>query len=136
MSARSGRGLPAAAGQLDGCGGRAGKPEEAPIPRDSITIAKNRTDQAYEIPISKETVRVMDFRQIKTDPEDSGIVDQATGFKPGTVTIMFAFPRTVGWPYRGEELIKNPEKKISRPHRDCTGIWLRDVRPIEQRRAS
>ena len=104
--------------------------------KDTLTITDNRNNKTYEVPISQGTIKAMDLRQIKTDPEDSGIVDQATGFKPGTVTIMFAFPRTVGWPYRGEELIKNPEKKISRPHRSRTGIWLRDVRPIEQRRAS
>jgi citrate synthase len=42
--------------------------------RDSLTITDNRTNKTYEVPITHGTVSAMDLRQIKTGPEDFGIM--------------------------------------------------------------
>ncbi len=41
---------------------------------DSLTITDNRTDRTYTLPIEDGTVRAMDLRQIKTGPEDFGLM--------------------------------------------------------------
>lgn len=41
---------------------------------DTLTITDNRTGKSYEFPITDGTVRAMDLRQIKTDPEDFGLM--------------------------------------------------------------
>jgi len=47
---------------------------------DSLTITDNRTGTQYEIPIEHGTIRAMDLRQIKTDPEDFGLMTYDPGF--------------------------------------------------------
>jgi len=42
--------------------------------RDTITITDNRTGKSYEIPITHDTIRAMDLRQIKVHPEDFGMI--------------------------------------------------------------
>lgn len=37
---------------------------------DTLTIVDNRTNRTYTLPIENGTVRTMDLRQIKTDPND------------------------------------------------------------------
>ena len=44
------------------------------MPNDSLTIVDNRTGKTYELPIQDGTVRAADLRQIKTDPEDFGLM--------------------------------------------------------------
>jgi citrate synthase len=41
---------------------------------DTLTITDNRTGKAYEVPITNGTIRAMDLRQIKTDPNDFGMM--------------------------------------------------------------
>jgi len=41
---------------------------------DSLTVTDNRTGRTYEIPITNGTVRAMDFRQMKVDEEDFGLM--------------------------------------------------------------
>ncbi len=41
---------------------------------DSLTVTDNRTGQTYELPIENGTVRANDFRQIRTDPSDFGLM--------------------------------------------------------------
>jgi citrate synthase len=41
---------------------------------DSLTVTDNRTGQTYEIEITDGTVRAMDFRQIKVDDDDFGLM--------------------------------------------------------------
>jgi citrate synthase len=41
---------------------------------DSLTVTDNRTGQTYELPISDGTVRAMDFRQMKVDEDDFGLM--------------------------------------------------------------
>ena len=44
------------------------------MPNDSLTVVDNRTGKTYELPIQDGTVRAADLRQIKTDPEDFGLM--------------------------------------------------------------
>jgi len=48
--------------------------------QDTLTITDNRTNQTYTIPIEKGAVRAMDFRKIKTDPEDFGLMTYDPAF--------------------------------------------------------
>ncbi len=41
---------------------------------DSLTVTDNRTGRTYEIPITDGTVRAMDFRQMKVDEDDFGLM--------------------------------------------------------------
>ena len=41
---------------------------------DTITITDNRTNQSYTVPIYRGTIRAMDLRQIKTGPDDFGLM--------------------------------------------------------------
>ena len=48
--------------------------------QDSITITDNRTQKNYTLPIEDGTIRAMDLRQIKTSPEDFGIMSYDPAF--------------------------------------------------------
>ena len=48
--------------------------------QDSLTVTDNRTNQTYTLPIENGTVRAMDLRQIKTGPEDFGIMTYDPAF--------------------------------------------------------
>ncbi len=41
---------------------------------DSLSVTDNRTGQTYELPIVDGTVRAMDLRQIKVDPDEFGML--------------------------------------------------------------
>ncbi|HET8639411.1 MAG TPA: citrate (Si)-synthase, partial [Solirubrobacterales bacterium] len=41
---------------------------------DSLSVTDNRTGQTYELPITDGTVRAMDLRQIKVDPDEFGML--------------------------------------------------------------
>ena len=41
---------------------------------DTLTITDNRTGKTYELPITDETIKATDLRQIKTDPTDFGLM--------------------------------------------------------------
>ena len=47
---------------------------------DTLTITDNRTNKAYTVPIEKGAVRAMDLRQIKTGPEDFGLMTYDPAF--------------------------------------------------------
>jgi citrate synthase len=42
--------------------------------RDTVTITDNRTGKSYELPITHDTIKAMDLRQIKVRPEDFGMI--------------------------------------------------------------
>jgi citrate synthase len=42
--------------------------------KDSLTITDNRTGKTYEIPIEHETIRAIDLRQIRVQPDDFGLM--------------------------------------------------------------
>src|ERR1700678_3012228 len=58
--------IEAAAGEAPGSG--------AASDEGTLTVTDNRTGQTYELPITDGTVRAMDFRQIKTDEQDFGLM--------------------------------------------------------------
>jgi citrate synthase len=47
---------------------------------DTLTITDNRTNRTYTLPIEDGTVRAMDLRQIKTGPEDFGLMTYDPAF--------------------------------------------------------
>ncbi len=49
--------------------------------KDTLTIIDNRTGKSYEAPITDGTIRAMDLRQIKVNPDDFGIMSYDPGFK-------------------------------------------------------
>ena len=57
----------------------------------------------------------------------SGIIYQALGFCPEMFTVLFAIPRTVGWLAQWEEMIEDPEQKISRPRQVYLGKAKRSL---------
>ena len=48
--------------------------------QDILAITDRRTNQIYTLPIDKGTVRAMDLRQIKTSPEDFGLMTYDPAF--------------------------------------------------------
>jgi citrate synthase len=42
--------------------------------QDSLTVTDNRTGETYEVPIADGTVKAMDFRQMKVDEDDFGLM--------------------------------------------------------------
>src|SRR5215472_11892966 len=48
--------------------------------RDTLTITDNRTAKQYEIPISNDTIRAIDLRQIKVDSGDFGVMSYDPSF--------------------------------------------------------
>jgi citrate synthase len=47
---------------------------------ETLTITDNRTGRSYEVPITDGTIRAMDLRQIKTGPEDFGLMTYDPAF--------------------------------------------------------
>jgi citrate synthase len=66
----------------------------------------------------------------------SGIMYQAMGFPPEMFTVLFAIPRTAGWLAQWQELVNDPEQKITRPRQIYTGPDERDFVPMEKRTAA
>ena len=46
----------------------------------TLTVTDNRTGNTYEVPITDGTVRAMDFRQIKVDEDDFGLMTYDPAF--------------------------------------------------------
>ena len=47
---------------------------------ETLTITDNRTGKQYEIPIVDGTIRAIDLRQIKVDPEEFGMMSYDPAF--------------------------------------------------------
>jgi len=47
---------------------------------ETLTVTDNRTGRTYEVPINDDTVRAMDFRQIKVSDDDFGLMVYDPGF--------------------------------------------------------
>src|ERR671939_152303 len=47
---------------------------------DTLTVTDNRTGKTYELPIQNGTVRAMDLRQIRTGPDDFGLMTYDPAF--------------------------------------------------------
>ena len=52
----------------------------SPEKNDSLTVTDNRTGSTYEVPITDGTVRAMDFRQMKVDEDDFGLMTYDPAF--------------------------------------------------------
>jgi len=50
------------------------------MPQDTLTITDNRTGKNYTVPVENGTIRAMDLRKIKTDPEDFGLMTYDPAF--------------------------------------------------------
>src|SRR5256886_6217364 len=61
----------------------------------------------------------------------SGIIYQAMGLPVAMFPVMFAIPRTVGWLAQWQEMITDPEQKITRPRQIFMGRQRRDL-PVQQ----
>jgi citrate synthase len=57
----------------------------------------------------------------------SGIIYQAMGLPVTMFPVMFAIPRTVGWLAQWQEMITDPEQKITRPRQIFVGQPLREL---------
>jgi len=56
-------------------------PSEATVaPKQTLSITDNRTGKTYEIPVKDGTIHATDLRQIKTDPEDFGLMSYDPAF--------------------------------------------------------
>ncbi len=63
----------------------------------------------------------------------SGLIYQAMGFPLEMFPVLFAIPRTSGWLAHWQEMLQDPEQKISRPRQIYDGPDVREYVPIEQR---
>jgi citrate synthase len=50
------------------------------MPEDTLTITDNRTGVSYTVPVKNGAIRAMDLRQIKTSPEDFGMITYDPAF--------------------------------------------------------
>src|SRR6202167_831232 len=50
------------------------------MPEETLSITDNRTGQTYSVPIENGTIRAMSLRQIKTGPEDFGLMTYDPAF--------------------------------------------------------
>jgi len=50
------------------------------MPENSLTVTDNRTNKTYTLPIENGTIRSMDLRQIKTGPDDFGLMGYDPAF--------------------------------------------------------
>jgi len=57
----------------------------------------------------------------------SGIIYQAMGLPVAMFPVMFAIPRTVGWLAQWQEMVTDPEQKITRPRQIFVGPPRRDL---------
>jgi citrate synthase len=57
----------------------------------------------------------------------SGIIYQAMGLPVAMFPVMFAIPRTVGWLAQWQELVTDPEQKITRPRQIFVGHPRREL---------
>jgi citrate synthase len=63
----------------------------------------------------------------------SGLIYEAMGFPVDMFTVLFAIPRTAGWLAQWEEMVCDPETKITRPRQIYTGADVRDYVPMTAR---
>ena len=63
----------------------------------------------------------------------SGLIYQAMGFPVDMFTVLFAIPRTAGWLAHWQELLADPDQRISRPRQWYVGPEARDYLPMTAR---
>ena len=50
------------------------------MPQNTLTVTDNRTNKTYTLPIENDTIRAMDLRQIKVNPDDFGMMTYDPAF--------------------------------------------------------
>ena len=50
------------------------------MPTNTLTITDNRTGKSYEVPVTDGTIKAADLRQIKSGPDDFGLMTYDPGF--------------------------------------------------------
>ncbi len=63
----------------------------------------------------------------------SGLIYQAMGYPTNYFTVLFALGRLPGWIAQWEEMLNDPEQKISRPRQIYVGSPLREFVPMSAR---
>ncbi|MGB8541735.1 MAG: citrate synthase [Candidatus Acidiferrales bacterium] len=63
----------------------------------------------------------------------TGLIYQSMGFPVTMFPVLFAIPRTSGWISQWEEMLLDPEQKISRPRQVYLGYPLRSYTPLDRR---
>ncbi len=63
----------------------------------------------------------------------TGLIYQSMGFPMTMFPVLFAIPRTSGWIAQWEEMLLDPEQKISRPRQVYLGHELRGYTPLDRR---
>jgi citrate synthase len=63
----------------------------------------------------------------------SGLIYQAMGFPMTMFPVLFAIPRTSGWIAQWEEMLLDPDQKITRPRQLYVGAKRRDYMPLNKR---
>ena len=63
----------------------------------------------------------------------TGLIYQSMGFPVTMFPVLFAIPRTAGWIAQWEEMLLDPEQKISRPRQVYLGAARRNYVGIEKR---
>ena len=64
----------------------------------------------------------------------SGLIYEAMGIPVDMFTVLFAIPRTSGWLAQWEEMLLDPETKITRPRQVYDGPDVRDYVPVGRAR--
>jgi citrate synthase len=63
----------------------------------------------------------------------SGLIYKAMGYSTDYFTVLFALGRLPGWIAQWEEMLNDPEQKISRPRQVYVGSGVREFVPIQDR---
>ena len=121
------------------------------MPQDSLTIVDNRTGQEYTLPITDGTIRATDLSRSSSNGSRSrtstssqrrlypnvdfysGLIYKAMGYSTDYFTVLFALGRLPGWIAQWEEMLNDPEQKISRPRQVYVGSGVREFVPIQER---
>lgn len=95
-------------------------------------------DPLFQIALELERIALEDeyFIEKKLYPNVdfySGIILRAMGVPTNMFTVIFALARTVGWIAHWNEMISDPDRRISRPRQLYTGATLRDFVPLGER---
>jgi citrate synthase len=64
----------------------------------------------------------------------TGLIYQSMGFPVTMFPVLFAIPRTSGWIAQWEEMLLDPEQKISRPRQVYLGSDLRSYVDMDERK--
>ncbi|MGB6430624.1 MAG: citrate synthase [Candidatus Acidiferrales bacterium] len=54
--------------------------EQTDARRDTLSVTDNRTGKTFELPISSETIRALDLRPMKVEPDDFGLMSYDPAF--------------------------------------------------------